>query len=179
MNLNWNSTLRRFEVQFHDFQDEQPRVKAAGFKTDGPPAWLWYSFKSEPLTKIRNNKPATLTISPEARAEYTRLKEVEDRNAATKALMVEHKKALKKKLKTDKQDAMKPDEYFDEGLQCVCTKVEPKPYCSTNPFVKPAPPETTCFICGTPVYSYEYAETQKPSCLWCQKEVLDNATEVC
>ena len=178
MNLNWNPTLRRFEVQFHDFNDEQPRAKAAGFKTDGPPAWLWYSHKAAPLTKLRENRPATLTISPEARTEYTKLKEVEDRNAATKALMAEHKKALKKKLKTDKQDSMKPDEYFDEGLQCVCLKVEPKPFESTNPFVKPAPPETTCFICGTPVYFYEHGKEQKPSCLFCQKTVLDGFEEV-
>ena len=178
MNLNWNPTLRRFEVQFHDFNDEQPRAKAAGFKTDGPPAWLWYSHKAAPLTKLRENRPATLTISPEARTEYTKLKEVEDRNAATKALMAEHKKALKKKLKTDKQDSMKPDEYFDEGLQCVCLKVEPKPSCITNPFVKPAPPETACFICGSPVHFYEYGETQKPSCLYCQKIVLDGFEEV-
>lgn len=179
MNLNWNTTLRRFEVQFHDFNDEQPRVKAAGFKTDGPPAWAWYSFKSEPLTKLRENRPATLTISPEARVEYTRLKEVEDRNAATKALLAEHKKALKKKLKTDKQDAMKPDEYFDEVLQAVCLKVPPKDTCTEKPFVRPTPPETTCFICGEPVYWYEFAEGQKPACLYCQKIVLDNATEVC
>ena len=179
MNLNWNPGLRRFEVQFQDFQDEQPRVKAAGFRTDGPPSWQWYSIKLEPLTKLRENRPTTLTISPEARTEYARLKEVEDRNAATKALLVQHKKELKKKLKLDKQDSMRPDEYFDELLQCVCLKVEAKPFESTNPFIKPPPPETACFICGTPVYFYEYAEGQKPCCMWDQKIVLDSVTEVC
>lgn len=177
MNLNWNTELRRFEVQFHDFQDEQPRVKAAGFKTDGPPAWIWYSFKSEPLTKLRENRPATLTISPEARAEYAKLKEVEDRNAAVKAQLAEHKKALKKKLKADKQDAMQPDEYLDDA-GFVCLKVAPGlPFTSQMP-PPPPHPETTCFICGNPVYWYEYGESQKPSCLYCQKIVLDGFEEV-
>ena len=179
MNLNWNAEQRRFEVQFHDFPNEQPRVKVAGFKTDGPPSWVWYSIKAEALTKLRESRPAVLTISPEARTEYARLKEVEDRNAAVKAQLAEHKKALKKKLKTDKQDSIKPNEYFDEMLQCVCTKVEPKPSCIANPFVRPAPPEITCFICGCPIYWYEYSESQKPSCMWCQKEVLDNTSDVC
>jgi hypothetical protein len=178
MNLNWNAELRRFEVQFHDFQDEQPRVKAAGFKTDGPPAWVWYSIKAEPLTKLRNNKPATLTISPEARTEYTALKEAEDRNAAIKAEMAVHTKALKKKLKNDKLDAMQPDEYLDDA-GFVCLKVAPKPLKTENLFVRPAPPEITCFICGTPVYSYEYGEGEAPACMYCQKIVLDNASEVC
>jgi hypothetical protein len=179
LNLNWNPDQHRFEVQFQDFASEQPRVKKAGFKTDGPPSWVWYSLKAEPLTKLRADRPATLTISAEARTEYTRLKEMEDRNAATKALLAKHAKELKKKLKGDKQDAMKPDEYFDEGLQCICLKVEPKPYHSNNPFIPPPPPETTCFICGSPVYYYEYGEAQKPACLYCQKEVLDNVSEVC
>jgi hypothetical protein len=179
LNLRWNTSFQRFEAEFSDFQGDLAAVKAAGFKTDGPPAWVWYSIKAAPLTKLRENRPATLTISPEARAEYTRLKEVEDRNAATKALLVQHKKELKKKLKLDKQDSMKPDEYFDEVLQCVCIKITPKPFESTNPFIKPPPPETTCFICGTPVYFYEYAEGQKPCCMWDQKTVLDNTTEVC
>ena len=89
MNIRWNPDLCRFEAELHDFKDEQPRLKAAGWKTDGPPAWVWYSVKSEPLTKLRTNRPAVLTISSEARTEYTRLKEVADCNAATKALLAE------------------------------------------------------------------------------------------
>src|ERR1700676_2320723 len=124
MNLNWNPGLRRFEVQFQDFKDEQPRVKAAGFRTDGPPSWQWHSNKSELLTKLRENRPTTLTISPEVRTECARLKEVEARNAATKALLAQHKKEPNKKLKLDKQDTMNPGEYFDDVLQYVCLKVE-------------------------------------------------------
>lgn len=178
MNIKWNTDLRRFEAELHDFKDEQPRLKAAGWRTDGPPQWVWYSVKSEPLTKLRTNRPAVLTISPEARAEYARLKEVADHNAATKALLAEHTKALKKKLKGDKQDAMKPDEYMDP-LGFVCLIVKPGPPFVSQMTPPPPFPETTCFICGSPVYLYEYAENQKPCCMWCSKIVLDKQDEVC
>lgn len=178
MNLRWNPDLRRFEAEFHNFREEQPLVKAAGFKTDGAPQWVWWSAKSEPLTKLKENKPAILTINADARVEYAALKVIEDRNAATKAQFAEHKKALKKKLKLDKQDAAQPDEYFDEEIQVTCSRVEPKPPAITRPFTPPPPPEITCFICAAPVYFYEYEGT-RASCMWCQKEVLDNAGEVC
>lgn len=175
MNLRWNPDLRRFEVEFHNFTEEQPLVKAVGFKTDGPPAWVWYSYKSEPLTKLREKKPATLTINPDARTEYLALKEVEDRNAAVKAQMKENAKALKKKLKIDKQDAMRPDEYLDEETGMVCLRVLPS---TAAPFEMPKSktpiPSVLCFICEEPVFEYEYGEGHKPSCLWCQKIVLDS-----
>jgi hypothetical protein len=179
MNLRWNPNLRRFEVEFHNFTEEQPLVKAAGFKTDGAPEWVWYSYKSEALTKLRENRPSILNINQDARTEYAALKVVEDLNAATKAQFAEHKKALKKKLKEDKQDAARPGEFMDEELGFICLKVEPKPFKRLSEYIPPPPPETTCFICSTPVYSYEYGETQNPSCLWCRKIVLDNTEEVC
>ena len=174
MNLKWNADYRHFEVEFHNFAEEQPLVKAAGFKTLGPPSWIWYSIKSEPLTKLRENRPAILNINADARIEYTRLKEVEDRNAATKAALKEQQKELKKKLKIDKQDATKPGEYFDEEVGFVCVKVPPQPVIENpNRYVRPEPPKITCFICENPVYFYEYGESQHPSCLYCQKSVLD------
>lgn len=189
MNFRWNADYRRFEVEFQNFTLEQPLIKAAGFKTDGPPAWVWYSYKSEPLTKLREtflkapnadvNRPSNLTISPEARTEYAALKVVEDRNAATKAQFAEQKKVLKKKLKEDKQDAAQPGMYMDEELGFMCVLVEPKAVIRLSEYVPPPPPNITCFICSVPVYSYEYGEGQKPSCMWCQKEVLDNAVNVC
>lgn len=179
MNLKWNSDYRRFEVEFHNFTEEQPLIKTVGFKTDGPPAWVWYSIKSEPLTKLRENRPAVLNINADARQEYARLKEVEDRNAATKTALKEQQKVLKKKLNNDKLDSLKPSEYLDEALGFVCIIVKPNSEPWTSKFTLNPPPEITCFICGTPVYSYEYGENQTPSCLWCQKIVLDNATEVC
>lgn len=175
MNLSWNPTQRRWEVQFQDFSTEQPLVKAAGFKTDGPASgWIWYSTKAAPLTKLRENKPPVLTISPEARAEYLRYKEVEDKNAATKALLAEHTKALKKKLKLDKQDAMKPDEYMDP-LGFVCIRVQPKAAPEVRSLASRMPlPDVHCAICKECLFEYEYSPTGPLICLWCTK-VLDSA----
>ena len=177
MNLSWDSINRRFIANLQsgdEWRNEMELVKQAGFKNTGPPSWIWFSYKSEPLTKLRENRPAILNINADARVEYTRLKEVEDRNAATKAALKEHTKTLKKKLKIDKQDATKPGEYFDEEVGFVCFKVPPKPAVE-NPdrYIRPEPPKITCFICENSVYSYEYGEGQHPSCLYCQKTVLD------
>jgi hypothetical protein len=181
MNLRWNPDLRRFEAEFGtDFRIEQPLTKAAGFKTTGPPSWVWYSIKAAPLTKLREDKPPVLTISPEARAEYTRLKEVEDRNVATKAQLAAHTKELKKKLKLDKQDTMKPDEYMDEVLGFVCCRVLPKPAPPVSSYdkVKIIPTER-CVVCKEYLFEYEYSPTGPKVCMWCWKNVLDNADDVC
>lgn len=187
MNLKWNLDLHRWEAEFGtDFRTEQPLVKAAGFKTDGPPTWVWYSIKAAPLTKLRETKGPSviLTISSEARAEYIRLKELEDRNAATKALLSEHTKTLKKKLNNDKKEKTAQSisaSYFDVE-KGVWVDPPPPPPCPTNQpappaFVRPLPPPERCIICQDPLYSYEYDVVL--ACLWCQKSVLDNATEVC
>lgn len=175
MNLRWNTDLRRFEVEFHDFASEQPLVKAVGFKTDGPPAWVWYSYKSEPLTKLRENKPSVLTISADARSEYNRLHVVEQRNAEIKAQMQTATKELKKKLKTEKQDAAKPDEYLDPETGIICQKIAPKPPIRVESLanLKKDPPAEKCVICGDGLYDYEYPLSGPKACFWCQKVVLD------
>lgn len=181
MNLRWNAQERRFEAEFHDFAVEQPLVKSVGFKTDGPPAWVWYSTKSEPLTKLRENKPAVLTITPEARAEYTRLYEQELKHAEMRAKLKAAAKELKKKLKGEKQDALKPEEYFDEEVGFVCMKVAFKamPAAHTLENINRNLTSEKCIICNTSLYAYEFPPEGPKVCLWDQKIVLDNATEVC
>src|SRR6266403_3443547 len=106
MNLRWNGTYRRFEAEFStDFNGDLAAVKAAGFKTDGAPGWIWYTYKAGPLTKLREARPASgLTISSEAREQYTCLWAVEEKNAKLKAELTAHNKILKKKLKIEEQE---------------------------------------------------------------------------
>src|SRR5271166_1587642 len=104
MNLRWNSTLNRFEAEFSsDFQGVLAALKAGGFRTDGAPQWIWYSYKAGSLAKLKG-RPG-LAISPEARAQFNALWVVEERNAKVKAELAEHKKALRKKLKIEEQEA--------------------------------------------------------------------------
>lgn len=170
MNLRWNGTHRRWEVEFStDFQGDLVAVKAAGFKTEGPPEWVWYSYKAEPLQKLRENRPASgLTITPEAREQFTALVTVEAKNAETKAQLAEHNKVLKKNLKTQKLDATAlviPEKGYIDATDLPLHETE---YVS---YVPPSPPDTLCIVCKTPIYFYEL---QDPSiCLFCEKEVLD------
>ncbi len=179
MNLRWNGTFRRFEAEFStDFNGDLAAVKAAGFKTDGAPEWIWYTYKAGPLTKLRTeNRPAFgLTITPEAREQYTSLWTVEEKNAKIKAELAAHNKTLKKKLKIEEQEskAIKIPEkgYIDASdLPPMPSFVQPRPESSIN---LNAP---KCIICRGTVYFYE--KQDPPTCLYCEKIVLDNATEVC
>src|SRR5271166_1580008 len=172
MNLRWNSTLSRFEAEFSDFQGDLAAVKAAGFRTDGAPQWIWYSYKAGSLAKLKG-RPG-LTISPDARAQFNALWAVEERNAKVKAELAEHKKVLKKKLKIEEQEA-NAIEIPEKGY--IDASDLPLVTLSKDAFVPPPPPETRCIICQDPVYLYE--NTEIPACLWCSKIVLDSCTEVC
>lgn len=177
MNLRWNGSLRCFEAEFSsDFQGDLAAVKAAGFKTDGPPNWVWYSNKAEPLNKLRESRPASgLTINPDAKEQFAALHAVELNNAKVKAELAGHKKALKKKLKTEEVQVthavhIPPKGYIEASdlppVESLCKQ-----------FIPPDKPTTLCIICADPVYFYE--QQNPPTCLWCSKIVLDNCTEVC
>lgn len=176
MNLKWNSELRRFEIEFHSLWEEQPLAKAAGFKTDGAPTWVWWSQKSEPLTKLREGKPPLLTINPDAKAEYLALKEREEKQAELKKQAKKNAKELKKKLEHDQQDKARPGEYLDEALGFICLTIDAKPL-ERQAYVPPPPPKERCIICGDPVYFYEYETVL--ACFWCQQIVLDFTDDVC
>lgn len=176
MNLSWDAQNSRFIAQFSsDFQGDLAAVKSAGFKTDGAPAWIWYTFKAGPLTKLRSNRPpGGLTITPDARANFTRLWEVEERNAKAKAELAQHTKQLKKNLKIKEQEG----NAFDipvKGFIETCD-LPPMPV-RKNDYIPPPPPNTKCCICESPVYFYE--KQDPPTCLYCEKIVLDNFVEVC
>jgi len=182
MNLRWNGTFRRFEAEFSsDFQGDLAAVKAAGFKTDGAPTWTWYTFKAGSLTKLRSPEvrpPSGLTISPEAREQYTSLSAMEEKNAEIKAQLAEQNKALKKKIKIDKQEACSVAtsvSYYDVENECwVDPPLKPPvgpPFVQPRPEGNPNEDAPKCCICGTPVYFYE--KLNPPTCLWCEKTVLD------
>jgi hypothetical protein len=175
LNLRWNTSLRRFEAEFSsDFNGDLAAVKAAGFKTDGAPGWIWHTSKAGPLTKLRILRPGLLTISPEARANYTLLSVAEARNAEIKAKAAEHNKTQKKKQKIQEQATRAfiiPEKGYIDA-----SDLPPQP-AYVSPFAPPPPPETRCIICAAPVYFYELQDP--PTCLFCEKIVLDNATEVC
>jgi hypothetical protein len=175
MNLRWNGSLRRFEAEFSDFSGDLTAVKAAGFKTTGAPQWVWYSVKAAPLTKLRENRPASgLTITPDAREQYTALLKVDESNAPVKAALEAHKKTLKKRAKIVEQE--KNAVVIPEKGYIDASDLPPQPT-HVKLYTPPPPPDTRCIICGDPVYFYE--QLNPPACLWCSKICLDNVSEVC
>ncbi len=183
MNLRWNGSLRRFEAEFStDFHGDLAAVKASGFKTDGAPEWIWYTYKAGPLGKLRENRPPSgLTISPEAREQFTSLWNLEEKNAKLKAELAAHNKELKKKLKIADQDAKASAgpkmKMCAEGYMCISKEDLPPMPARVGAYVAPVWDGPRCSICQSQLPPFEL---HSPNiCMFCEKTVLDDFTEVC
>jgi hypothetical protein len=168
VNLRWNSELFRFEAGFTDFQSDLALVKKAGFRYDGP-ARVWWSAKAAPLTKIKGT--TGLTITPEAREQYTRIAAIEEKNNAIK------KQAQKERAEI-KHEGELHELVFPEGKDYIDKEDLPPVERPAWSYTPPPPPKERCIVCAQPVYPYEYAEGGVLACLWCQKKVLDTGAEV-
>lgn len=176
MNIRYNTFERRFEAEFsQDFNGDLAAIKAAGFRTDGPPAWIWHTQKIAVLNKLRENKPASgLTITPEALEVYKPLALQEEQNQAVKKQLAEVKKKVKKERK--KQDAASDSPLTgltDEKWWIDAEDLPPSSTTYISSFVVPPPPDLSCSLCQQPVYPYEYPEI--PMCLWCAKDSQNSA----
>ena len=182
MNIRYNSG--NFEAEFStDFQGDLAAVKAAGFRTSGPPQWIWYTNKLSVLNKLRENKPASgLSITEDAYSSYLQLSEIEAKNAEVRAkfapIKAEQDKAKKERKKKEIKEQNyvtvvippKPGQDFDYiGAEDLPSRPPYKhkftPDVHTGPF---------CMSCSDPVYFYELQNP--PVCLWCEvngKIVLD------
>ena len=162
MRLKWNPAEACFEAEFQDFQGDLESVKAAGFKTSGPPSWTWYTNKIAVLENLRANRPASgLTILTDALVEYKRIKA--DADAVT-ALMAELKAAKKiiKRLKQNDGVVIEIPDGAEFGYNCVADS-EPTVYVG---YVAPTWTGPVCHICRSPVYFYELQNP--PTCLSCE-----------
>ena len=162
MKIIWNAVFRQFEAvltQGPNWSNDQQSVKSAGFKTEGPPNWVWLTQRALPLTTLRDSKPLSgLTITSDALENYKRLKAQEDLNAAVKAQF----KAARKDLKKD-ETSLKGFEMSPEGfLSLIVEPVEFKIW----KLIPPPSPLLLCRVCQSPVYFYE--SQNPPICLDCE-----------
>jgi hypothetical protein len=159
MRITWNPDFKQFEAQLsagEHWSGDQQAVKAAGFRTEGPPCWRWIAFRAAVLTKLRESKPASgIVITPEALEHYKRLLAQEDRNAEVRKALKEARKAAEK----DKQES---------GPEIDWDHVEPGESKIRIQYVPPPPPSLLCSVCQTPVYYYESQDP--PICLDCEFE---------
>lgn len=181
MNLSWDAQNRRFIAEFStDFNGDLAAVKEAGFRTDGSPGWIWYSYKAGPLAKLRGK--VNLTITAEAREQFTSLWTVEEKNAKLKAELAAYNKTLKKKLKIEDQDekalAGPKMRMCSEGYMCISVEDLPPLPPFKHAYISTAVFEKFCFICKAGLLPWEEL-SDPPACAWCEKLVLDNAETVC
>jgi hypothetical protein len=178
MNISWNQIEKVFVAEFSaDFQGDLEAVKLAGFRTFGPPNWLWYAPPPgiKALNRLREHRPASdLTISPEALAVYQPLAEREAKNAEVKKALADAKKKVKKEQVEKEEEAATTSLFtIPKGKIWVGPEdLPPKPPFVSS-FTPPPPPDMKCHICGQPVYFYELQEPI-PLCLWCEKQKYNN-----
>lgn len=167
MRLVWNKQERSFEAEFQDFKGDLEAVKAAGFKTSGPPSWVWYATKASQLDKLKEKRPASLTILEDALLEYQKLKKEEDEKAA----LLNELKAAKKAVKTaladqPEEQSLSSKEWFEYVNTIESSGSEKVEHIWDGPI---------CSVCNCPVYFY--MTQTPPMCLWCEKQ-LDSEPEL-
>lgn len=134
-------------------------VRAAGFKTTGSPAWIWHTQKAVTLNKLRDLKPKSgLVITEVALEKYKFLNDQDVR-----------KQELKKEFLKQKKQAEQSNDTWQEyddpetGLRCkIVPAAESKFVWKYTP---PPAPELSCFMCGSPLYLFDYPDL----CLWCNR----------
>ena len=173
MRIIWDPTEYRFLAELTPgelWREDMESVKAAGFKTTGPPSWQWYCFKAKPLNKLRENRPKSgLVLTELALEKYKQINDREEQKAALKKEFQQADKAAKKASK-DSEISGTTELIIPEGKIWISREDLPpgKPFVWT--YVRPEPPKELCMICDSPLYSiYEHPLI----CLWCEKE-LDN-----
>jgi hypothetical protein len=170
MRVIWDDKDNRFLAELtpgEQWREDMEAVKAAGFKTDGPPAWSWHTTKASVLNKLRENRPKSgLVLTEVALTHYQTINQKEEEKTALKK---QFKQAQKLAKKTEKFPERKT--YFDEELQITCLFVEPKTTEFTMPKISTVTSADRCMVCEDPLYCYDY----NLICIWCKKELENNA----
>jgi hypothetical protein len=159
----WDPEFKQFEAQLssgESWASDQQAVKAAGFKTEGPPEWRWVAFRAAVLTKLKKASPSSgIAITPEALEHFKTLKVAEDANAAVRAALKAHRKEIGKI--EDPGSGFKyvtgPEGFLIAEIECGETSGWKFP---------PVQPPNYCSICQAAVYSFE--KQDPPTCMGCE-----------
>lgn len=188
MRITWNPTESAFELEFDrsNFQNDLSAAKAAKFKTTGPPDWRWYTQKIANLKSLQLNRPAILTITPDALRQFTEQSRQQDEVDRLRKLFEDGKARAEGKPTSDEKAVKKAERLAKHLASGKTAKPKPKKKPAARytdpegikydvkyvPWKPPAPPDARCHFCKDPVYEiFEFAEI--PVCLWCEKITLD------
>lgn len=159
----WDPNFKQFEAQLssgESWASDQQAVKAAGFKTEGPPEWRWVAFRAAVLIKLKKANPSSgLTITPEALEHFKTLKTAEDTNATVRAALKAHRKEIGKIEDSGKgfKMIMGPEGFLIAEIEAG----DPSSW-----KLPPMTPPNYCSVCQTAVYSFE--KQDPPTCLDCE-----------
>ena len=171
MRITWNPEMQEFRAELQpgpEWQMEQTAAKKAGFKSSGPPDWIWRTKKAGVLTKLRDSRVevglTTLTVTPDARLEYDKLVITEAANADVLKQLRDAKKAQKKEKRETADTRGTGFEYDSDGWAVI--DAGDSPVWTAVKYRPAAFPTERCTVCQTPVY---YCEKRDPAvCLDCE-----------
>jgi hypothetical protein len=159
MKIIWNEQFKQFEAQLtagEHWSNDQQAAKKAGFRTEGPPNWVWLTQRVKPLIALKKSKPLSgLTITSEALENYNRLLAQEEANAAVKKQLKEAKKAQKEK---QIEESGSTSFQYDKDGWAVIDPGESTIWSEKTKFIPPPLPTELCSVCRTPIYFYEQHE---------------------
>jgi hypothetical protein len=158
MKISWSEQENWFQVELGEpWRDNMELVRLVGFKTTGPPDWIWHTSKAAILNKLRS-KSQSLVITELAFEKYKLLNEQEQSKIELKKRFLKAKTLAAREINSNNWK-----EYFDEQTGVMCKIVEPV----TDKFVwkyePPPPPGLRCFMCGQPLYCFDLSDI----CTWC------------
>lgn len=163
MRIIWNEEKSWFQAELTPgnlWRNDKDSIQAAGFRTEGPPSWIWYTTSSKTLNKLRESKPQSgLTITELALQKYQAL----EKKAAEKTALKKQVKKIKKDLGIGPGALHESKYYFDRDMGFECVVVEPKK--SDYKWVAPKHPDppARCVVCGDGLYWPDFNDI----CLWC------------
>lgn len=176
MRIYWHEEKKVFAVEFHDFQSDLDAVKSAGFRTFGPPEWIWYAPPPgvNPLNRLRENKPASgLTLTEVAFNKYKTASEKLEQKTALKKQFQDAQKKAKKESKDPEISGLTEIVIPEKGY---INQSDLPPFKSTwKPFVFPKP-DSVCVVCGD--YLYLPLPDYPDICSWCDIQQKKHLTTV-
>lgn len=160
----WNISENWFQAELslgEHWREDMELVRSVGFHTTGSPDWIWHTTKASILNKLRENPPKSgLSITELALQRYEQIDQQDKKKTEIKKEFQKAKKAAEREI-----NASNWKEFIDPETGIVCKEVPPLETQVVWNYTPPPPPDAMCFICGSPVYDYDYPDL----CLWCSK----------
>jgi hypothetical protein len=166
MRIVWDEVNSRFLAELtpgEQWSSDLESIKIAGFKTDGPPQWQWYTIKALTLNKLRDARPKSgITLTELALEKYKIINQREEEKAALKKQL----KKAQTKAKRESRDPTVLDLIVlpEKGYVDVSDLPALEKQWIPPVFLKP---DIYCIVCEDPLYLPfpDYPDI----CLWCSK----------